>query len=163
MATSSAKKKTTPPKSTAAKSAAPKAAVKATVAAPRVAVPDMPLPAPLPMVDMGSEPGAVVIEKAAKAAAPQLRKKDLVARVITALDGKKKGQVKEIVEATLAALGAALAKGESLNLPPFGRARIARQKGEGKASSMTVKLRGAGEKNAAKGSKQALAEAGEDD
>ncbi|MCZ8333673.1 MAG: HU family DNA-binding protein [Rhodobacteraceae bacterium] len=155
MATSTAKKKTTTPKSPAAKAAASKPAVKASVSAPKVAVPDMPALAP--------EAEGAVIEKAPKTIAPQLKKKDLVARVVAALDGKKKGQVKEIVEATLATLGEALAKGESLNLPPFGRARIARQKGEGKTSAMTVKLRGAGEKNAPKAPKQALAEAGEDD
>ena len=155
MATSTAKKKSNTPKSPAAKTAAPKPAVKAAVSAPKVAVPDLPTLAP--------EAEVAVIETAAKTTAPQLKKKDLVARVVAALDGKKKGQVKEIVEATLATLGEALAKGESLNLPPFGRARIARQKGEGKTSAMTVKLRGAGEKNAPKAPKQALAEAGEDD
>ena len=37
--------------------------------------------------------------------------------------GKKKG-VKEIVEATLSVLGEALQKGEALNIPPFGRAKV---------------------------------------
>lgn len=161
MASSSAKNQSSAPKRPGTKavagSVAPKVAVKATVSAPKVAMPEM------TASDPASDPEDAVIEKGSKSGTPQLRKKDLVARVITALDGKKKGPVKEIVEATLASLGEALAKGESLNLPPFGRARIARQKGEGKASSMTVKLRGAGEKNAPKGPKQALAEAGEDD
>lgn len=92
---------------------------------------------------------------------PQLKKKELVDRVTEAVGGKKK-QVKEIVEATLAALGEALQKGEALNLPPFGRAKIARSKGEGRESSMTVKLRGAGEKIVPKPKKEALAEVGED-
>ncbi|PLL13365.1 hypothetical protein C0V75_08240 [Tabrizicola sp. TH137] len=168
MATSTAKKTTTPksatPKAEAAKTAAkaapkaaPKSVAKAAISAPKIAVPAVPAAAAPPEADIA------VIEKAAKVAGPQLKKKDLVARVVAALDGRKKGQVKDIVEATLAALGEALAKGESLNLPPFGRARIARQKGEGKTSAMTVKLRGAGEKNAPKAPKQALAEAGEDD
>lgn len=158
MATSTAKKPAAPkaaakPKTPAAKKpAAPKAA-KATISAPKIAAPTLP---------EGVEPAAT-IEKADKAAGPQLKKKDLIARVVAALDGKKKGQVKDIVEATLAALGEALQNGESLNLPPFGRARIAKSKGEGKTSSMTVKLRGAGAKNAAKAPKQALAEVGEDD
>lgn len=159
MATSTAKKPAAPkaaakPKTTAAKApAAPKPA-KATISAPKVAPPVV--------VETGAAPVAT-LEKADKVTGPQLKKKDLVARVVAALDGKKKGQVKDIVEATLAALGEALQKGEALNLPPFGRARIARQKGEGKTSSMTVKLRGAGAKNAAKAPKQALAEVGEDD
>ena len=150
MATSIAKKKSSTPKSPTAKPA-----VKAIVSAPKVAVPDMP--------SLVADASVDAVEAEPKSAAPQLKKKDLIARVVAAMDGKKKGQVKEIVEATLATLGEALANGESLNLPPFGRARIARQKGEGKTSAMTVKLRGAGEKNAPKGPKQALAEAGEDD
>ncbi len=92
---------------------------------------------------------------------PQLKKKELVDRVTEATGGKKK-LVKEIVEATLAALGEALQKGEALNLPPFGRAKVARSKGEGKDSSMTVKLRGAGEKIVPKPKKETLAEVGED-
>jgi len=90
-----------------------------------------------------------------------LKKKELIERVAEAIGGKKK-DVKEIVEATLAALGEALQKGEALHLPPFGHAKVARTKGEGKDSSMTVKLRGAGEKTVAKPRKEALAEAGED-
>ncbi|MBC2835649.1 HU family DNA-binding protein [Paragemmobacter straminiformis] len=108
---------------------------------------------------------AVSADPAADAAkpdhGPQLKKKELVDRVTEAVGGKKK-VVKEIVEATLAALGEALQKGEALNLPPFGRAKIARSKGEGRESSMTVKLRGAGEKIAPKPRKEALAEVGED-
>ena len=158
MATSTAKKPAAPkaaakPKTPAAKKPAAAKAAKATISAPRVTAPTLP---------EGAEPAAT-IEKADKVTGPQLKKKDLIARVVAALDGKKKGQVKDIVEATLAALGEALQNGEALNLPPFGRAKIARQKGEGKTSSMTVKLRGAGAKNAAKAPKQALAEVGEDD
>lgn len=156
MATSTAKKpaaqKAAAKPKPAAKTAAAKPA-KATIAAPKISA-----PAP---AEAGT--GTAADTGAERVAAVQLKKKDLVARVVAALDGKKKGQVKDIVEATLAALGEALQKGESLNLPPFGKARIAKSKGEGKASSMTVKLRGAGAKNAAKAPKQALAEVGEDD
>lgn len=154
MATSTAKKpaaqKAAAKPKPAAKTAAAKPA-KATIAAPKISAP----------AEAGT--GTAADTGAERVAAVQLKKKDLVARVVAALDGKKKGQVKDIVEATLAALGEALQKGESLNLPPFGKARIAKSKGEGKASSMTVKLRGAGAKNAAKAPKQALAEVGEDD
>lgn len=94
---------------------------------------------------------------------PQLRKKELIARVVQALDGKKKGSVKDIVEATLATLGAAVQNGEALTLPPFGRGRVTKQTGEGAASMTTLRLRGAGTKIAGKAPKEALAEAGEDD
>jgi nucleoid DNA-binding protein len=153
--------------STAKKPAAPKGAAKPKTQAPKKPAP--PKPEARITAPKIAPPAAQVADRAPegdapdKVAGPQLKKKDLVARVVAALDGKKKGQVKDIVEATLAALGEALQKGESLNLPPFGRARIARQKGEGKSSSMTVKLRGAGAKNAPKAPKQALAEPGEDD
>lgn len=117
-----------------------------------------------PAIDMAAvlaaAPAAVTIEPAPETAIT-LKKKELVERVASAVGGKKK-DIKEIVEATLAVLGEALQKGEALNLPPFGRAKVARSKGEGKASAMTVKLRGAGEKNAPKAKKEALAEAGED-
>lgn len=90
-----------------------------------------------------------------------LKKKELIDRVMAATGGKKK-DVKAVVEATLAVLGAALQSGEGLNLPPFGKARIAKSKGEGASSAMTVKLRGAGTKRASQDRKQALADPDED-
>lgn len=156
MATSPAKK-TQAAKPAAAKApAAPKPAPKkASVAAPKVTAPKVAPPAVAEAV-----PAA---PKAPKVAAPLLKKKELVARVVEALEGKKKGSVKDVVEATLAALGEALQKGESLNLPPFGKARVARTKGEGADAMITLRLRGAGEKIAPKGGKEALAEVGDND
>lgn len=169
MAISSAKKPDARKSSATAKPAAKaapkvakpmaKAAPKATVAAPKSVAAEA---ASESMSEIILTP-AMPEEKQARVTAPQLKKKELVARVVAALDGKKKGGVKEIVEATLAAMGEALQKGESLNIPPFGRARVARQKGEGADQMTTVRLRGAGSKNAPKGGKQALAEVGEDD
>ena len=148
----------------APKSAKPmaKAAPKASIAAPKVAAPLAPRAQPDPKAEVILAP-APPAEKEPRVVAPQLKKKELIDRVIAALDGKKKGGVKEIVEATLAAMGEALQKGESLNIPPFGRARVAKQKGEGADQMTTLRLRGAGSKNAQKGGKQALAEVGEDD
>jgi nucleoid DNA-binding protein len=57
-----------------------------------------------------------------------------------AAGGKKKG-VKEIVEATLAALGNALAKGEAVNLPGFGRAKVAHAEDKGAGKPMTIKMK----------------------
>lgn len=161
MAISSAKKPDARKSSATAKPAAKPAAK----AAPKVAVsaPKSVAPAAAPAVAEMILTPVAPDEKQARVIAPQLKKKELVARVVAALDGKKKGGVKEIVEATLAAMGEALQKGESLNIPPFGRARVARQKGEGADQMTTVRLRGAGSKNAPKGGKQALAEGGEDD
>ena len=68
-----------------------------------------------------------------------LRLKELVDLVVAATGGKKKG-VKEIVEATLAQMGSALQRGETLNLPSFGKLRVARAGAEG-GGAMTLKLR----------------------
>ena len=93
-------------------------------------------------------------------AAPGLRLKELVDRVVAATGGKKKG-VKEVVEATLTQLGAALQKGESLNLPEFGKMRVARAGTEG-GGAMTLKLRqGTGTGVRGKSAKEPIA-AGED-
>ncbi len=160
MAISSAKKPDARKSSATAKPTAKPAAK----AAPKVAVsaPKSVAPAAAPAVAEIILTTVAPDEKQARVIAPQLKKKELVARVVAALDGKKKGGVKEIVEATLAAMGEALQKGESLNIPPFGRARVARQKGEGADQMTTVRLRGAGSKNAPKGGKQALEEVDED-
>lgn len=87
---------------------------------------------------------------AARVKGPVLKIKDLVSRVAGTTGGKKQN-VKEIVEATLAALGDALAKGEDLNLPGLGRTRIARTAEKDGASLMTLKVRrGAHKKKEAK-------------
>lgn len=95
----------------------------------------------------------------AKVKAPSLRIKGLVDRVVEATGGKKKG-VKEIVEATLNALGEALSKGEDLNLPGLGRTRIARSAEKDGASHMTLKVRRGPHKK--KEAKEALADEEDD-
>jgi len=72
-----------------------------------------------------------------------LRLKELVDRVATSTGAKKK-DVKEIVEATLTQLGLALHNGEMLNLPDFGKVRVAKTQREGQGSAMTLKLRPSG-------------------
>lgn len=85
-----------------------------------------------------------------------LRLKDLVDRVVAATGGKKKG-IKEIVEATLAQMGDALQKGESLNLPAFGKVRVARADTGG---VMTLKMRqGTGGGGKGKAAKEPIADA----
>jgi DNA-binding protein HU-alpha len=92
-------------------------------------------PEPDVPADATPEPAA-----AAKVKAPSLRIKTLVDRVVETTGGKKKG-VKDIVEATLNALGEALSKGEDLNLPGLGRTRIARSTEKDGAAHMTLKVR----------------------
>ncbi|EKD60158.1 MAG: hypothetical protein ACD_54C00909G0002 [uncultured bacterium] len=99
-------------------------------------------------------------DAAAKVVA-QLRLKDLIERVASASDQNKK-DVRLIVEATLAELARALETGESLNLPPLGKIRIANQRSDEAGLMMTLKLRRNTEKKPGKNDdKEALAEASE--
>jgi len=79
-------------------------------------------------------------EPAALASTVTLGRKDLLERVRVA-SGAKKKDVKSIVEATLALMGEALARGEVLHLPPFGVARVTRGLDGGEGKSLVVKLR----------------------
>ena len=110
-----------------------------------------------------AKPALKVVEKPAPGQAPAktpakvagFKLKDLVDQVASAT-GTKKPDAKKAVEATLAAIAAALKSGSDLALPPLGKLRIARTTG----AVLTLKLRtGAGEKAAAK----PLADSGEDD
>ncbi len=105
-------------------------------------------------------------EAEVSATAPQLRIKDLVEQVAVATGGKKPA-VREVVEATLAAIGAALDKGDALNLPPLGKARVGRTKTGDQGAMLTLKLKRGGGTKPAKSAgktdeKEPLAEDGED-
>ena len=129
----------------AKKTAAPKAvAAKAAIPAPKV-------PAPKPVAVAAPAPVAD------KAKGATLKMKDLIAQVTEAAGGKKKG-VKEIVEATLAALAGALAKGDAINLPGFGRAKVAHAEDKGAGKPMTIKLKSQGANQARKAGKEGLAD-----
>jgi nucleoid DNA-binding protein len=135
----------------AAKPATKGAAKPVTAKAPAGALakgPSTNTPAVLKIVATGQ---AAPSEKAA-----QLKLKDLIERVVKASGAKKKG-VKEIVEATLATLGDALAKGEAINLPGFGRAKVAHAEDKGAGKPMTIKLKSQPTGEAKKAGKQPLA------
>lgn len=55
-----------------------------------------------------------------------LHKREFLARVAAEVDVPR-AQIRDIVEATLNQLGRAIAEGETLALPPFGKARVSRQ------------------------------------
>lgn len=55
--------------------------------------------------------------------------------------GMRSAQIKEVVEATLAELGDAIASGQTLALPPLGRARVNRQKDVSGAEVIILRLR----------------------
>lgn len=94
-------------------------------------------PLAAPVVEPAATPDTDLAEKAAGTVV--LKLKDLVER-ITESSGAKKKDVKDIVEATLAQLGAALARGEAMSLQGFGHLRVAR-KSTADNPVMTLKLR----------------------
>lgn len=81
----------------------------------------------------------VKAEPALAVAAEVLRLKDLVETVATAT-GANKPEAKKVVEATLAALAAALTAGATIVVPPLGKLRVVKATGV----AMTLKLRPAG-------------------
>ncbi|NVO23550.1 HU family DNA-binding protein [Donghicola mangrovi] len=100
-------------------------------------------------------------------AGPVMKKKDLIEAVGQKVD-MKKPDVKNAVEAVLEVLGAAIANGQEVNLPPLGRLVAKRTKTGANATVMTLRLRQAKgvaekapEKPKGKG-KKALAGQGED-
>ena len=99
------------------------------------------------------KPDAAAVETAA-ASVGQMKLKDLIDGVV-AKTGGKKPEVKAVVEATLAALGEALATGKALVVPPLGKLRVVKNKGP----ALTLKLRLA---DGAKAAGLALADDGED-
>jgi len=126
---SAASDDTAKPKATRAKLAAPEAA-----AAPK----------PQP-----------VAEPAEAAVAPGILKLKELVDAVAAATGGKKPEVKPLVEATLAALGKALATGRAVAAPPLGKIRVVKTKGP----ALTLKLRLADDSKAAG---LALADDGED-
>jgi hypothetical protein len=112
---------------------------------------------PAPKAKPAAKPSLKVVEAEAEATSSQagLKLKDLIDSVATATGGKKP-DVKKTVEATLAAIGEALATGKALTVPPLGKLRVVKNKGP----ALTLKLRLA---DGAKAAGLALADDGEDD
>ena len=154
-------------KKTTAK-AAPKATRKAAPKATKTSAKAAPKTAPKPV--MAAEVETAVVEVVAPPApvepklvtstvpvvtGPEMKKKELVDRVVTR-SGIKKKDAKPVVEAMLAVLGAAMAEGRELNLQPMGRLKVARVKDTGNGQVLVCRVRqGGGNGN---GDKEALAE-----
>lgn len=117
------------------------------------------IPAPKPRATAAAPAAGEVAAPAADGVdkVNALKLRELVDRVVDATGAKKK-VAKEMVEATLAQLGQALAKGEELNLPGVGKVRVAKSADKAGRSLMTLKVRSAGGGKA----KEALAEVAED-
>lgn len=95
--------------------------------------------------------------RGAAAVSSDLRKKDLVARVVERT-GAKKSLARDLVDAVLDEIGAALSKGAGLNLPPLGKAKVNRHKERGAAEVLVVKFRRGGKGGGAEGA-EGLADA----
>ena len=74
------------------------------------------------------------------AARVQVKKKDFVEQVVLR-SGAKKPVVRDLTEAVLATLGEALARGETLVLPPLGKISVARAVGKAGGEVLHLKLR----------------------
>jgi DNA-binding protein HU-alpha len=106
-----------------------------------------------------AEKGAPAKAAARPASPAGLKLRDLIDSVATATGGKKP-DVKATVEATLAALAAALKSGSDMTLPPLGKLRVVKLAEKGSATMMTLKLRHGG--GSEKPGPKPLADDGED-
>jgi nucleoid DNA-binding protein len=111
-------------------------------------------PAPAELAKVAA-PAALV-----KVKANVVKIKDVLDQVATSQGGKKKG-MKEVVEATLTVLGAAFARGDAVNLPGFGRARVAQVEDAAAGKPATIKLKSGTAVGQKQGKKQGLADLGD--
>lgn len=93
---------------------------------------------PLPASSVDASP--VAPDAPAPTVETALGKRELIARVVTA-SGIRKKHAKPVVETMLKELGDALARGETLNLQPFGKANVKRHKELANADVIEVRLR----------------------
>lgn len=139
--------------------AAPKSAKTAApmVTAPKASVASEPItPAAVEavLVPVTVEP-KLVTAATPVVAGPEMKKKDLIDKVVKRA-GVKKKDAKTVVEAMLAVLGDALGEGRELVLQPLGRIKVTRVKETGNGRMMICRVRQGG--GGGKGSKEALAE-----
>lgn len=106
-------------------------------------------------VAQNAAPKISIVTSAAEDFAPptpdkveSLKLKQLLAAVVDKTSAKKK-DAKEIVEASLAEIAAALGKGHSLSLPPLGNLRVVKSQEKGGAKTMVLRLRIGGGKDTA--------------
>lgn len=152
-------KVTSAPKKPAAKAPAKPAAKApgtAAVKAPAVAKSQPVAPTPSPAAAPQTPVAQVKTRVQPKGDSFKLRM--LVDQVVKATGAKKKG-VKDMVEATLSGIGQALARGDELNLPGFGKVRVVKSDAKDGTAIMTLKLRQGSSTSGQKG----LAASGDDD
>lgn len=98
--------------------------------------PPAPKGAPVKVVDA---PQSVIL-------GPVMRKKELIDTVVEQT-GRKKKDVKPVVEAMLSVLGDALGDNRELNLPPFGRLMVRKEKDLANGRMVVAKIRQTGPKS----------------
>ena len=101
---------------------------------------------PLRVVPVASPEPAVVA--GTKGETETLRLRGFLDLVSKRCEGIKKADLKTVVEATLAEMGAALGRQDVLQLPPLGKLKVQRVKGEGDAAVRMIKLQSAVAKKA---------------
>ncbi len=101
-----------------------------------------PKPATAPTSAMSSGAASPTVMDGPKSVimGPVMRKKELIDAVVTR-SGMKKKDAKPVVESMLAVLGEALADNRELNLPPFGRVKIRKERQLPNGRMMVIKLR----------------------
>ncbi|WP_241524003.1 HU family DNA-binding protein [Oceaniglobus indicus] len=93
-----------------------------------------------PDATTADSPMTLVAEVSPVVADAPLKKPDLIEQV-AATSGLKKKDAKAAVEATLAALGQALADGREMNLPPFGKLAVNRTKVKSNGTVTIARIR----------------------
>ena len=107
---------------------------------------------------------AAKANRGADTAAPRVetvKMKDLLAAVTTKTGAKKK-DAKDVVDAVLAEIAAALTAGRALSLPPLGNLRVAKTMDKGGTPTKVLRLRMGGSGGGAKDDNQPLADEDED-
>jgi hypothetical protein len=127
----------------AAKTPAPKATGSKAVVTPEVASP------------VEAVQPKLVTAAAPVVAGPEMKKKDLIDKVVKRA-GIKKKDVKPVVEAMLAVLAEALGEGRELVVQPLGRIKVTRVKDTGNGRVMVCRVRQGG--GGGNGRKEGLAE-----
>lgn len=95
--------------------------------------PPAPSTEPAPPAKVTQSPDTVIV-------GPMLRKKELIDTVVER-SGRKKKDVKPVVEAMLAVLGEALEDHRELNLQPLGKLKVRREKVMPNGRMLTAKIR----------------------
>ena len=122
------------------KAVAPKR--KPTIPAPEPKLVTQPASKPVfePIAKPAPKPVEAVVDMAPTSMSPEMKKQELIEKVVDRSDIKKK-DAKPVIEAMLEVLGEALADGRELNLQPLGKFKLNRIKDTPNARVIVAKIR----------------------